>query len=74
MLEYDIATENELRLVCNINGSRKSVLDSIVSAKSEYHTIEQYMEFNEVDVYWCSEQESWLDKDDCPNLEVQIQS
>lgn len=59
ILEYEIATESEMRLVCNINGNRKSVLDSIVSAKSEYRTIEQYMEFNETHMSW--DGEKWVD-------------
>ena len=59
ILEYEIATESEMRLVCNINGRRKSVLDSIVSAKSEYRTIEQYIEFNETHMSWDGER--WVE-------------
>ena len=45
ILDNMIATEDEMRLVCNINGKRKSELDNVVSAKTEYHTIEQYIKF-----------------------------
>jgi len=70
ILEYEIATESEMRLVCNINGKRKSVLDSIVSAKSEYHSIEQYMQFNETHMSWDGER--WVE-DACLSWEDVLQ-
>ena len=59
ILEYEIATESEMRLVCNICGSRKEVLDDVVFAKSEYRTIEQYLEFNETNMSWNGER--WVE-------------
>jgi len=58
-LATEYLKEDDNRLVCNINGNRKSVLDSIVSAKSEYRTIEQYMEFNETHMSW--DGEKWVE-------------
>ena len=44
ILENEIATADEMLLVCNINGRKKSVLDRIVYAKSGYRSIEQFIE------------------------------
>ena len=42
LLEYEIATEQEIDLVVNINGWSCDVLDSIVYARTGYHDFEQY--------------------------------
>ena len=44
LLEYFIATEDEIRLVCSINGSSVDSLNSILYVKTGYRTWEQYEE------------------------------
>lgn len=44
LLEYFIATEDEIRLVCAINGSSVDSLNSILYVKTGYRTWEQYEE------------------------------
>jgi len=40
----NIATEEEMRLVCNINGTNIHSLESIIFARVGYHTHEQWMQ------------------------------
>tara|TARA_R100000654_G_scaffold68940_1_gene98226 strand:+ start:3200 stop:3379 length:180 start_codon:yes stop_codon:yes gene_type:complete len=42
LLEYEIATEQEINLVVNINGWSNDTLDSIVYARTGYRDFEQY--------------------------------
>ncbi len=42
-----IATREECILVCNINGSRNSSLQSILYARTGYRDLNQYNEFKE---------------------------
>tara|TARA_R110002051_G_C8670307_1_gene490319 strand:- start:70 stop:507 length:438 start_codon:yes stop_codon:yes gene_type:complete len=42
IIEHDIATENELRLVCNINGSSVDNLQEVIQVRTGYMDIEQH--------------------------------
>ena len=44
ILEYEIATYDELVLVTNINGYRLDVLNDIIYAKTGYRSIDQIKE------------------------------
>jgi len=44
LLEHSLATEDEIRLVCAINGSSVDSLNSILYVKTGYRTWEQYEE------------------------------
>tara|TARA_R100000329_G_scaffold142446_1_gene125890 strand:+ start:273 stop:521 length:249 start_codon:yes stop_codon:yes gene_type:complete len=46
MLFHEIATEDELMLVTNINGFRLDVLESILYARTGFHDLKQYKECN----------------------------
>lgn len=53
IIEEQIATESECRLVCYINGSNIMSLNDIVKVRTTYHDIEHYimMEATEVDLH-----------------------
>ena len=42
IIEHDIATENELRLVCNINGSSVDNLQEVIQVRTGYMDMEQH--------------------------------
>tara|TARA_R110000824_G_scaffold179505_1_gene359736 strand:+ start:312 stop:749 length:438 start_codon:yes stop_codon:yes gene_type:complete len=42
IIEHDIATENELRLVCNINGSSVDNLQEVIDVRTGYMDMEQH--------------------------------
>lgn len=42
IIEHDIATENELRLVCKINGSTADNLQEVIQVRTGYMDIEQH--------------------------------
>ena len=42
IIEHDIATENELRLVCNINGSSVDNLNEVIDVRTGYVDMEQH--------------------------------
>ena len=44
IIENEIATEDELKLITNINGYNIESLNSVIYAKTGYHDIEQYKE------------------------------
>ena len=44
LTEYDIATPDEIRLVCCINGHTEETLNDILEVRTGYHSIEQYKE------------------------------
>lgn len=44
IIEQNIATIEELRLVCNINGYNVETLDSVIYARVGYRSLEQWME------------------------------
>ena len=44
IIELGIATEEEVDLVCNINGYSIDTLNDIIFAKTGYRDIEQYLE------------------------------
>ena len=43
IIEEEIATESECRLVCHINGSNLNSLNDIVQVRTTYHDIEHYI-------------------------------
>lgn len=44
IIEYDIATESELTLVCCINGRSVETLNDVIYARTGYRNIEQIKE------------------------------
>ena len=44
LIEYGIATENEISLVCSINGTNEESLNSILYSRTGYRDIEQIKE------------------------------
>lgn len=44
IIEYDIATENELTLVCCINGRSVETLNDVIYARTGYRNMEQIKE------------------------------
>jgi len=42
IIEHHIATENELRLVCNINGSSVDNLNEVIDVRTGYVDVEQH--------------------------------
>ncbi len=42
LIEHGIATENELRLVCHINGSKIESLNDVLEVRTSYKDWEQY--------------------------------
>lgn len=44
LLDYDIATENELQLVTNINGYKLETLESIIYSRTGLNSIDQLVE------------------------------
>ena len=51
LLEYEIATEQEINLVVNINGWSTDTLDSIVYARTGYQDFEQYYKCELINSY-----------------------
>ena len=45
IIEQDIATIEELRLVCSINGYNVETLESVIYARVGYRSLEQWMEY-----------------------------
>ena len=44
LIEYGIATHEEIQLVTNINGWNGEAMNSIVYARTGYRSVEQYTE------------------------------
>ena len=44
LLDYEIATENEINLVCSINGTNEDSLNSIIYSRTGYRSMEQLKE------------------------------
>jgi hypothetical protein len=44
IIDYNIATEEELQLVTSINGYNIEALNDIIEVRTSYHDIEQYEE------------------------------
>lgn len=44
LLDYEIATENELHLVTNINGYKIETLESIIYARTGFNSVDQLTE------------------------------
>ena len=57
----NIATEEEMRLVCNINGTNIHSLESIIFARVGYHTHEQWLQMENQDT--CLSQQ--FQEEDC---------
>ena len=49
LVEFDIATEEEIGLVCSINGTNLESLESILYSRSGYRSLEQIREMEEDD-------------------------
>lgn len=49
ILEYSIATQEELELITCINGYREDVLCDVIYARTGYRSMEQYKECEEVE-------------------------
>ena len=49
LVEYGIATEEELQLVTDINGYSIDTLNSVLYARTTYHNWEQFTEFEGVE-------------------------
>ena len=47
LIDYDIATEEEIGLVCSINGTNLESLESILYVRSGYRSLEQIKEMEE---------------------------
>jgi hypothetical protein len=49
LVEYEIATDEELQLVMNINGYKIETLNAVLYARTGYHSWNQYQEEEELD-------------------------
>ena len=49
LVEFDIATEEEIGLVCSINGTNLESLESILYVRTGYRSLEQLGEMEEDD-------------------------
>ena len=49
LVEYEIANEKEIGLVCSINGTNLESLESILYSRSGYRSLEQIREMEEDD-------------------------
>ena len=49
LVEFDIATEKEIGLVCSINGTNLESLESILYVRTGYRSLEQLVEMEEDD-------------------------
>ena len=47
LVEFDIATEKEIGLVCSINGTNLESLESILYVRTGYRSLEQIREMEE---------------------------
>jgi len=47
LIDYGIATEEEINLCCNIMGFNMETLNSILFARTGYRSLWQYLEYEE---------------------------
>ena len=47
LMDCEVATENEISLVCSINGTNLDSLESILYSRTGYHDLEQIREMDE---------------------------
>ena len=47
LMDYEIATEKEISLVCSINGTNLDSLESILYSRTGYRSLEQIREMDE---------------------------
>ena len=47
LIDYEIATEKEINLVCSINGTNLDSLESILYSRTGYHDLEQIKDMEE---------------------------
>ena len=60
LVEMEIATEEELKLITDINGYNEETLNDVIYARSGYHDLEQYTEYEDKEFY----REHFLEDDD----------
>lgn len=58
LLEMEIATQEELKLITDINGYSEETLNNVIYARSGYHDLEQYTEYEDYEYY----QENFLNE------------
>ena len=51
ILFYELATEDELKLITNINGYSEDTLNDVVYARAGYHTLEDFIKSEYADDY-----------------------
>ena len=51
LVNYGIATEQEIDLVTSINGYNEDTLNDILYVKSGYRDLEQYTEYEDIEYY-----------------------
>lgn len=56
IIDYNIATAEEISLVTTITGWNKESLNDIIMVRTGYHNIEQYKEMEEVNWSECLKQ------------------
>ena len=44
LIDYEIATEDELRLVTDVAGYSDEIMNAVIYARTGYHDLEQLME------------------------------
>jgi hypothetical protein len=47
LIDYEVATEKEISLVCSINGTNLDSLESILYSRTGYRTLEQIKDMEE---------------------------
>ena len=57
LLDYEIATENELQLVTSINGYNIETLNDIIYCRTAYRDIEQLIEYDLTDLRYLLDNE-----------------
>ena len=53
ILLYEIATEEELKLITSINGYNETTLNDVVYVRTGYHTIDDYIRCKNLDYKEC---------------------
>lgn len=53
IIEYGIATEEELQLITSINGYNETTLNDVVYVRTGYHTIDDYIRCENLDYTEC---------------------
>ena len=53
IIEYSIATEEELQLITSINGYNETTLNDVIYVRTGYHTIDDYIRCENLDYTEC---------------------